>query len=150
MQDGSLAPFDEYDEQSSQDWNMLLRAASKMKLPMLCLNPDLEVVKISGERFPCAGVLAQDYIRLGGKVTYFGKPHAAIYARCMEWLSPAPKERILAVGDGIGTDIAGAVAFGIDSVLVTGGILHKASESLEAQCARHNANPTYVTGAFSW
>lgn len=138
------------DEQSSQDWAGLLRAANSLSLPMLCLNPDFEVVKISGEQFPCAGVLALDYEKCGGQVTYFGKPYGDIYDQCMEWLFPVDKSRILAVGDGLATDIAGAVRFGIDSALVTGGILKHKRESLDVLCEQHKAAPTYVMPAFVW
>jgi HAD superfamily hydrolase (TIGR01459 family) len=165
------------EEDSAEDWQPLLRASQAAGLPMLCLNPDFEVVKISGERFACAGVLAADYEKLGGKVKYFGKPFADVYACCMELLFPYPLEgegqgggqlksakephppapslkgrgRILAIGDGIATDIAGAVRAGIDSVLVTGGIIKKESpEAVEALCRKHNAMPNYVMPGLLW
>jgi len=138
------------EQQSSADWQMLLRAAKALSLPMLCLNPDSEVVKISGERFDCAGVLAAEYERLGGKVKYFGKPFAEVYVHCMEWLAPLPKSRVLAIGDGITTDIAGAVRFGIDATLVTGGILKKQTEDIEALCRQHSAVPQYIMPALIW
>ena len=138
------------EEQSSADLQPLLRAALEHKLPMLCLNPDMEVVKISGERYPCAGVLAFDYEKLGGKVTYFGKPYPEVYDTCMQWLFPLEKPRILAVGDGIATDIKGAVRFGLDCVLVTCGLLQKNSESVAALCEKHNAVPNYIIPAFQF
>lgn len=138
------------EEQSAADWQPLLRGAKGMKLPMLCLNPDFEVVKISGERYACAGVLAADYERMGGEVKYFGKPFADVYAYCMERLSPVPKARVLAIGDGIATDIAGASGFGLDAVLVTGGILKKQDDGLEALCRKHNAVPQYVMPSLKW
>ena len=138
------------EEQSSDDWHVQLQAASDLHLPMLCLNPDMEVVKISGEQFPCAGVLALDYEKIGGKVTYFGKPYPEVYGQCMEWLAPIDKSRILAIGDGIATDIKGAVNFGLDSVLVTGGILRKHSENVAALCQKYNAMPNYVIPAFTY
>ncbi len=137
------------EEQSTEDFGQLLGAGFKRHLPMLCLNPDMEVVKISGERYPCAGVLAVAYEKLGGKVTYFGKPYPDIYDACMGWLG-ADKSRVLAIGDGVGTDVAGAYRYGIDSVLVTGGILHMGSETAETVCARYNVKPTYTIPAFSW
>ncbi len=138
------------DEQSSNDWHDLLGDASKLALPMLCLNPDFEVVKISGEIFPCAGVLALDYERFGGKVTYFGKPFPDIYDHCMEWLKPVSKARLLAVGDGLATDISGAARYGIDSVLVTGGILKNKDKNIEALCQKQDVTPTYVIPSFRW
>lgn len=139
------------EEDSAEDWQPLLRASQAAGLPMLCLNPDFEVVKISGERFACAGVLAADYEKLGGEVKYFGKPFADVYAYCMEQCKPIAKNRLLAIGDGIMTDIAGAVRAGIDSVLVTGGIIKKESpEAVNALCRKHNAVPKYVMPGLVW
>ena len=137
------------DEQSCDDWSGALAEAAALKLPMLCLNPDMEVVKISGERYPCAGVLALAYERLGGQVRYFGKPYPEIYQACMEWLA-VDKTRVLAVGDSVATDIRGAAGFGIDSALVTGGILHLQSESVEQVCGRFRVEPGFVMGGFGW
>ena len=139
------------EEQSTDDWMPLLRAARGLGLPMVCLNPDLEVVKQTGEHFPCAGVIAHAYARLGGEVIWFGKPFAGVYERCMELFSPVPKNRILAIGDSLETDIPGAVNFGIDSALVTGGILKKYSpQEVEAMCAKLNLAPTYITARLVW
>jgi len=137
------------EDESAEDWQPLLRAAHALKLPMLCLNPDFEVVKITGQRYACAGVLAADYERLGGQVRYFGKPFAEMYEQCMEWLAPIAKSRVLAIGDGIATDIAGAVNFGIDAALVTGGIIKK-SDNVEELCRKHNAMPKYIMPKLAW
>jgi len=170
------------EEQNASDWTEILQQAKGRGLTMVCLNPDLEVVKLTGERFPCAGVLAQDYERLGGKVIWFGKPYGAVYEECLNSLSlreragvrdsqhtgtsnsrivPHPldanerqalpegegisKSRILAIGDSLDTDIRGAADFGIDSVLITGGILknHTAQE-IEKICRVRNISPTYM------
>ncbi|MDE3038851.1 MAG: TIGR01459 family HAD-type hydrolase, partial [Pseudomonadota bacterium] len=142
------------EEESSENWQMLLCAARGRALPMLCLNPDFEVVKITGERYACAGVLAADYEKMGGTVKYFGKPFPEIYEYCMELLFPSPRERekkkILAIGDGIVTDIAGAVSFGIDAALVTGGIIKKDEHKVEGLCRKVNAVPNYVMPALVW
>jgi len=134
----------------ADDLTMLLRASKAQGLSMLCLNPDLEVVKISGGRFECAGVIARDYQRIGGEVMYFGKPYAMVYDYCLQTLLPVPKDRMLAVGDGILTDIAGAVNYGIDAVLVTGGIFKKDEQDIGKICAAHNAIPKYVMPQLAW
>lgn len=93
-------------------------------LKLLCANPDI-VVDRGHEREWCAGALAALYTQMGGESLYFGKPHAPIYdlaRRRLERLGPLP-EKILCVGDGPGTDIAGAVDQGLDSLLITGGLL---------------------------
>lgn len=90
-------------------------------LPLLCANPDL--VALVGENLVmCAGTMAQWYADQGGDTLLFGKPHSAIYERCLRLLGISDKSRVLGVGDGIRTDIKGAVDFGIDSAFVVGGI----------------------------
>ncbi len=137
------------EEESAANWQPLLIEAAGRKLPMLCLNPDMEVVKISGERFPCAGVLAADYQRLGGSVTYFGKPHQAIYDDCFEWLK-CPRGRVLAVGDGLATDIKGAAVAGIDALFISGGIFRHEEGSVEDACRKQGATPKYIMPLLVW
>ncbi len=135
--------------QSTDDWMPLLRAARALKLSMLCLNPDLEVVKITGERFPCAGVIGRAYQNMGGLVTWFGKPFPAVYDRCMQWLSPLEKQRVLAVGDSLDTDIPGAVRYEMDCLLVTGGILKQEKpETIDAMVRKIGLVPNYVLSKF--
>jgi ribonucleotide monophosphatase NagD (HAD superfamily) len=88
---------------------------------MVCANPDLVVIH-EGRAAICAGALAQRYEALGGRVRWHGKPYPSVYRTCFAALGISERRRILAVGDSLRTDIAGAAAAGIDSVLVTGGI----------------------------
>ncbi|MEM9062047.1 MAG: TIGR01459 family HAD-type hydrolase [Pseudomonadota bacterium] len=94
-------------------------------LPMLCANPDI-VVDRGHQRLWCAGAIARDYEAAGGEVIYFGKPHLPVYDRCYEVLSELgrgiAKDRILAIGDGILTDVPGGIAAGLDTIFVTGGL----------------------------
>lgn len=137
--------------QSSHDCHESLVRAKTRELPMLCLNPDFEVVRITGERFPCAGVIARDYEVMGGTVHYFGKPYPAIYETCITELGNPPLSRILAVGDSIHTDIAGAHAMQIDSVLITGGILRNAPDAeIRAQLARDGFKPVAIAPYVAW
>ncbi len=136
------------EEQTTEDFSMLLRAARSIGLPMLCLNPDLEVVKITGERHPCAGIIGRHYEQMGGAVTWFGKPYSEIYDFCLRGQEVA-KSRILAVGDSLETDIPGGQNYGIDTLLVTGGILkHKQEREVQEMCMQLGLRPTYVTGGF--
>ena len=129
----------------------VLAQAAALGRPMLCLNPDLEVVKITGERFACAGVIAHQYAAMGGKVIWFGKPHRAVYVQSDQLLQPIAKDRILAVGDSLETDIPGAQAYGLDNMLVTGGILNgKSDRELSFACASLSLTPTYIASRFNW
>lgn len=124
----------------------ILRQAAAQRLPMVCVNPDLVVQKMTGERFACAGAIALEYIEFGGEVTYFGKPYPQVYALARHLGNISPAERILAVGDGLHTDIAGANAQGVESVLITGGILRG---QLPAQFLPQEV-PTYVMDSWRW
>jgi ribonucleotide monophosphatase NagD (HAD superfamily) len=75
----------------------------------------------------CAGAIADLYQALGGEVLYAGKPHRPIYDCALgaaQALRSAPimRERVLAIGDSVRTDLTGAAAFGVDFLFVTAGI----------------------------
>ena len=95
-------------------------------VPMLCVNPDIVVER--GERLVwCAGALAERYREQNGETIIVGKPYAPIYQTALERLAELAghtidKASVLAIGDGIDTDIRGAVGQGIDVAFVTGGI----------------------------
>ncbi|WP_029060238.1 TIGR01459 family HAD-type hydrolase [Stappia stellulata] len=114
------------ERETPEDYRALLERMVARDLPLLCANPDI-VVERGSTLIWCAGALARLYEDLGGQVTILGKPHAPIYeaalARVAE-LSGAPvaKSDILAIGDGLPTDIRGAVANEIDVLFITGGI----------------------------
>jgi HAD superfamily hydrolase (TIGR01459 family) len=99
-------------------WEDILRACLAADLPMVCANPDLEVIR-GGHRLICAGALARRYEALGGRVKWVGKPDPAVYRPVLAMLGVA---RVLAVGDALRTDIAGAAAVGLDACWVLGGI----------------------------
>lgn len=104
----------------------LLEAALSRSLTFICANPDL--VAEDGDRIVmCAGSIAQAYEEMGGNVFWAGKPYEPIYTLAQERAEKRStttfsKKDILAIGDAIRTDIAGAVNFGIDSLMVTTGI----------------------------
>jgi len=104
-----------------EDYAPLLRQALARGLPMVCANPDL-VVMHGGRLALCAGALAQWYEESGGRVRWHGKPFRSVYDTCLDFLGIDDRSRILAVGDSLRTDIAGAAGAGIDSVLIVGGV----------------------------
>jgi len=111
--------FDD-DRETPDDYEGRLTAWRARNLPMICSNPDIVVER--GDRLVwCAGALAERYRHLGGETLIIGKPFPAIYEAAMSRVSPAqPKSRVLALGDGLKTDVRGAVANGFDVVFVTG------------------------------
>ncbi|MGY6628631.1 MAG: TIGR01459 family HAD-type hydrolase [Oceanicaulis sp.] len=108
-----------------EQYRDLLTEAALRRLVMVCANPDI-VVQVGGALRYCAGALAQLYETLGGSVVMAGKPHTPIYElayRRLEALGvEADRNRMLAIGDGPKTDIAGAQGEGIDALFITGGI----------------------------
>jgi HAD superfamily hydrolase (TIGR01459 family) len=104
-----------------EDYRSLLQRALERGLPMVCANPDL-VVMHGGRLALCAGALAQWYEDRGGRVRWHGKPFRSVYETCFGLLGIDDLSRILAIGDSLRTDIAGAAGAGIDSVLIVGGI----------------------------
>lgn len=144
---------------SLEEHEDLLAAFRARDLPMLCANPDLWVMR-GTQRLVCAGLIAERYAALGGRVVYHGKPHGAVYAAALDLLGGPPRARVLCVGDGLLTDIAGAVAAGMDCALIPGGI-HGAGHGLlmgeapdparlEALLAGHDARPTYAIPSLRW
>ncbi|TKW66964.1 MAG: TIGR01459 family HAD-type hydrolase [Paracoccus denitrificans] len=113
-------PFNE-DTETPEDYRAQLMLARERGLKLLCANPDI-VVDLGDRRIYCAGAIAEFYQQIGGESLYFGKPHPPIYDLARRLLNLTEGARILAIGDGIRTDIAGAVGEGIDSVFITGGL----------------------------
>ena len=117
--------FDDRSE-TAADYRPELERLAARGLTMICANPDL-VVESGNRLIPCAGLIAAAYAEIGGAVIYAGKPHRPVYeaARAKGGelggaaVDPA---RVLAIGDAIRTDIAGARGFGIASLLVARGI----------------------------
>ena len=108
------------------DYEAELRAMAGRALPMVCANPDI-VIHRGETLIYCAGALAARFEALGGEVVYAGKPHLPIYRRALALAEaargrPVDKRRVLAIGDGMKTDIAGAARAGLDALLVTRGI----------------------------
>lgn len=118
-------PWDEQTE-TPEDYTPLLARLKDRGLSMICANPDI-VVELGDRLIYCAGAIAREYERLGGKTQIAGKPYRPIYDLA---LSEAGRiagktfdsKRILAIGDGMPTDIAGAAAYGVDALYISGGI----------------------------
>ena len=136
---------------SVADFEEVLAAGVGRGLLMVCANPDLMVIH-AGKPEICAGALALRYEELGGRVQYFGKPHAPIYDTCLGLLAIADRGRILAVGDSLRTDIAGARAAGIGSLLVLGGVHQEelTGGDLESVVRRAGVSPDAAVPSFRW
>ena len=117
--------FDDTRE-TPEDYRGLLGRMQARGLFMLCANPDV-VVERGNELVYCAGALADLYQSMGGDVLYAGKPYPAIYERTLAQAqslrrSEVPLQRVLAIGDSLRTDLAGAASLGVDFLFLTAGI----------------------------
>ena len=142
-----------------EDYEPLLQLALDRNLPMICANPD--IVVMHGNRLAlCAGALAKWYEEAGGRVRWHGKPFRSVYDTCVELLGIDDCSRILAVGDSVRTDIAGAAGAGIDSLLIADGIHAEEFgtagdrapdlERIEAVLRAGAYNPVGVARRFTW
>ena len=112
--------FDDTSE-SPEDYRTRLEQFVARRLPMVCANPDIVVER--GESLVwCAGALARLYKDLGGEVTLAGKPYGPIYEAALDLAGITDRARVLAIGDGLPTDIRGADNAGIDVLFITDGI----------------------------
>lgn len=123
------------DAETADMYRPLLGGFARRGLVMICANPDLSVDR-GGRIIPCAGAVAAVYEALGGTVTYAGKPWPPIYTAAFALVtgiagSTVEPAHVLAIGDGVRTDIAGAAASGIRSVYIASNV-HLAGEALDA------------------
>jgi HAD superfamily hydrolase (TIGR01459 family) len=144
----NTGPDDFLGPEDPEVYTPVLEAALAAGLPMVCANPDLEVVR-DGQRIICAGLLAQTYEARGGKVILRGKPDPAIYAPTLALLG-TEKSRTLAVGDSLRTDMAGAKAAGIDACLVLSGIHALHPDEAPSEAASAGITPVSILRGFAW
>ncbi len=148
----NTGPDDHRGPQPLASFEDALAECAGRRLPMICANPDLEVIR-GGVRVLCAGALAVRYEELGGSVRSLGKPDPAIYRPVLDMLGTAPG-RTLAVGDSLRTDIAGAAAAGLDACWVLGGIHGEAlgddHGAAAAEAALFGLHPVAVMPRFVW
>ena len=117
-----------YDDtkETPADYAGLFEGLLARRLPMICANPDIKVER-GGELVWCAGALAADYQAKSGEVVYAGKPYLPIYQRALGIIDalagrPVSKDGVLAIGDGLETDLRGAHAAGLPSVFIASAI----------------------------
>lgn len=141
-----------YEEDGQPHEEIIPLLAQLLHLPMFCVNPDIEVVKQDGTQWLCAGAVAAEFTKMGGRVAYVGKPFPDVYAACKAILGSG---RVLCVGDNPVTDIKGANDAGMDCLLITGGVLKsrygdEISENDARQiCGVAGVTPTYVLAGFT-
>lgn len=149
-----------WDDQTEtpDDYAATFLNAKNRGLELLCANPDI-VVDHGDKRIFCAGALAKAYTERGGTSHYFGKPHPPIYDLARNRLTAIAgrvidDKRILCIGDGILTDVLGAVNEDFDCLFISGGLAATETatdpqpdpQKLADFLDRHQINPTATIG----
>lgn len=149
--------YDHFND-TAEKYAPLLEEAAAKNLPMICANPD-KVVYVGDRLVLCPGTLAQMYEKMEGQVTWFGKPHRAVYSMA---LAAMGVRKVLAVGDSMETDVAGATGAGMDAAFVVSGIhknelfltgeeeLNLDSARLQELFRRYPYQPAYILDRFYW
>ncbi len=154
--------FDDRRE-TPEHYRDLLTRARERNLSMVCVNPDLQV-EIAGRLIYCGGALAALYEQMGGQVVYAGKPHPPIYDLAFRRFETKPgrhfsKKQVLAIGDGLMTDIKGACLQGIDALYIAGRLHADEIEEkngdisvmrLQESLKRRDLDLSYVMPALCW
>ena len=150
--------------ETPDDFRDRLKLCVDRGLVMVCANPD-RVVQRGDRTIYCAGALAEVYVEFGGKVVMAGKPHAPIYARAYAEAErllgrPALRTRMLALGDGLRTDVEGANAQGLDVLFTAASGVHAAevldgdgglsAARTDALLAGAGAHAAYVMAELAW
>lgn len=140
------------------DYIPKLEACLEAGLELVCLNPDHAVMRGSSTLI-CAGAIAAHYEKMGGRIRYFGKPHAPIYEAALTHLPEVPKRRILAVGDGPITDICGANRMNLPACFIAGGLHahalltregHPDLPAVQQELSTANCHAAYVMAELAW
>ena len=155
-------PFDD-EKDTPEDYRERFELCVQRGLPMVCANPD-RVVQRGNKLIYCAGALADLYEELGGEVFMCGKPYAPIYASTLAAAQrlagkPLDRARLLAIGDGIPTDVKGGNGQGLDVLFVASGIHGKEAadhegrldpERVEALLRLGEASARWAIGDLAW
>ena len=133
------------EERDLNYYKELLKGHTSKKL--ICTNPDLTVHRGDVEEY-CAGTIAKIFETLGGETVYFGKPYKEIYKMCLNG-----KEKAIAIGDNLNTDIKGANIMKIDSIFITNGVHHsefKQESELNELSKKYKVNFNYYQSELIW
>jgi HAD superfamily hydrolase (TIGR01459 family) len=138
------------DVMTMADYVALLAPAAKLGVPMLCTNPDLQMLTPLGVRFG-PGQIAETYGAMGGAVEWIGKPHPLIYAEAARLLPDIPAARVLCIGDSPAHDVLGGTQAGHATALVCTGVHAGLSDAQRlAVCEKEGAMPDFIIPAFAF
>jgi HAD superfamily hydrolase (TIGR01459 family) len=148
------------DDETPDDYEDTLKQMKARDLDLICANPDI-VVRVGDRMIWCAGAIARDYEKIGGRVIMAGKPFAPIYDLAFHELAQivegVDRARVLCIGDGVPTDIAGANAQKLDCLFIASGMHGEAlwtngaidAAKVETALASENVYATYAMAALA-
>jgi HAD superfamily hydrolase (TIGR01459 family) len=131
---------------SLEDYAALLASAARRAIPAICCNPDREMLTASGLQ-PAPGAIAALYEKLGGKVSWVGKPYPGIYDHALRIAGHPDPARTLCIGDSLDHDVKGGAGAGLKTALVRTGIAARASD---ADIAAARPAPDFVLPSLRW
>ena len=135
---------------SLEQYGEILATAAAADIPALCCNPDRLMLTAAGVQ-PSAGEIASLYCKLGGRVTFVGKPYPAMYAFARNKCLQDEAARTLAIGDSIEHDICGGFNAHLATALVRTGLSHGLSDDeLSIKLATYGAAPDFVLPGLYW
>lgn len=151
------------EQETPADYQVRLESMRQRGLDFICANPDI-VVEVGETLYYCAGALAELYAGMGGRVVQAGKPYLPIYERALAVAAgkrgeAVDRRRVLAIGDGLMTDIKGGANSGIDALFITSGIhrpeLHGETGAIDVAAldrlvTTHGVRPKAVLGELAW
>ena len=140
--------FEDDNEKKNEDLNFYKKILEKhVDKHMICTNPDLIVDK-GDKRELCAGSIALIFEKMGGSVTYFGKPYPEVYSQAIDY----KEKKILCIGDNLNTDIKGANLLNFDSLIISDGIHKKEIEKsgIEKVSKMYESIPNYIQSKLTW
>jgi len=136
--------FEEHDEDLNYYKKLFEKNTNKR---MICTNPDL-IVDRGNKRELCAGSVAMVFEKMGGTVTYFGKPYPEVYNQSID----NKNKKVLCIGDNLNTDIKGANLLNYDSLLITNGVHKKEIEKngLDVVSKNYEAICNFAQSELKW
>lgn len=145
--------FRDEHRETAEDYRPFLTRARARNLPFICANPDI-IVHHGADILPCAGAIAALYEEFGGVVHYCGKPHRPVYDRALRVASAChgrklERSRVLAIGDGLHTDIQGAKAYGLPALFIASGI-HRDQWAEGTALQQAGQAPDWVVDRLVW
>ena len=139
----------ESDTKPLKYYKSLLEPLATTGVTAFCTNPDLMMLTPNGTSFG-AGLIAKEYEKMGGSVTWFGKPNQLIYKFALNKIPKIASRKVLCIGDSVEHDIRGSFNANCSSALVKTGIAAIKKEEELINSPNFSDIPNFIIPAFSF